>query len=51
MSISIAEGNRRPHDLVEATKFASKAGVVLRHEVPILMHWKHYKGRGPAHPL
>ena len=45
MRISIAEGNRRPHDPVQAAKFASKAGVLVRHEVPILMHWKQYKGR------
>jgi hypothetical protein len=38
MRISVAEGNRRPHDLVQATKFASKVGVVVRHEVPILTH-------------
>ena len=43
MSISIAEGNRRPHDLVQATKFSSEAGVVVRHQIPILTHWKHYK--------
>ena len=48
MRISVAEGNRRPHDLVQATKFASEAGVVVKSEVPILMHWKQYKGRGPA---
>ena len=33
MPISIAEGNRRPHDLVQAAKFASEAGVVVRKEV------------------
>ena len=43
MPISIAEGNRRPHDLVQATKFALEASVVVRHQVPILTHWKHYK--------
>ena len=30
MDISVAEGNRRPHDPVQATKFASEAGVVVR---------------------
>ena len=40
--ISVAEGNRRPHDLMQAAKFASEAGVVVRHQVPILMHWKQY---------
>ena len=47
MHISIAEGNRRPHDLVQAAKFASEAGVVVRKEVPILTHWKKYKGEKP----
>ena len=47
MRISVAEGNRRSHDLVQATKFASDAGVVVRSEVPILMHWKQYKGKRP----
>ena len=43
MPISVAEGNKRPHDPVQATKFASKVGVVVRHQVPILTHWKHYQ--------
>jgi hypothetical protein len=38
MPISVAEGNRRPHDPVQATKFALKASVVVKHEVPILTH-------------
>jgi hypothetical protein len=38
MPISIAEENRRPHDLVQATKFASEEGVVVRHQIPILTH-------------
>ena len=45
MRISVAEGNRRPHDLVQASKFASEVGVVVRSEVPILTHWKQYKGK------
>ena len=43
MPISVVDGNRRPHDLVQATKFASEAGVVVRHQIPILTHWNHYK--------
>ena len=43
MPISVAKGNRRPHDLVQAAKFASEAGVVVRHQILILTHWKHYK--------
>ena len=38
MPISVAEGNRRPHDLVQAAKFALEAGVVVRHQIPILTH-------------
>jgi hypothetical protein len=48
MRITVAEGNRRPHDPVQATKFASEAGVVVGHEVQFLTHWKQYKGRGPT---
>ena len=43
MPISVAEGNRRPHDPVQAAKFSLEAGVVVRHQIPILTHWKHYK--------
>ena len=43
MPISVAKGNRRPHDLVQAAKFALEAGVLVRHQIPILTHWKHYK--------
>ena len=38
MPVSVAEGNRRPYDLVQAAKLASEAGVVVRSEVPILMY-------------
>ena len=38
MPISVAEGNRRPHDPVQAAKFASEDGVLVRSEIPILMH-------------
>ena len=38
MRISVAKGNRRPHDLVQAAKFASEASVVVRCEVPNLTH-------------
>jgi hypothetical protein len=46
MRIYVAEGNKWSHDPVQATKFALGAGVVVRREVPILTHWKQYKGRG-----
>jgi len=48
MRISVAEGNRRPHDLVQAAKFALEAGVLVRREVPILTHLKQYKGKRPG---
>ena len=48
MGISIAEGNKSPYDLVQATKFALEAGVLVRSEVPILTHWKQYKGKRPS---
>jgi hypothetical protein len=48
MHISVAEGNRRPHEPVQAAKFALEAGVVVRSEVPILTHWKQYKGKRPS---
>jgi len=43
MPIAVAEGKRRPHEPVQAAKFASKAGVIIRDKVPILPHWKEYK--------
>ena len=43
MPISVTKGNRRPHDPVQATKFALEASVLVRHQIPISMHWKHYK--------
>jgi hypothetical protein len=38
MPISVAEGNRRSYDPVQAAKFALEAGVLVRCEVPILTH-------------
>jgi hypothetical protein len=38
MKILVADGNRRPHDPVQAAKFALEAGVVVRKEVLILTH-------------
>ena len=37
MHIYVSEGNRRPHDLVQAAKFASEVGVEVRHQIPILI--------------
>ena len=40
--IPVAEGNLRPHELVQAAKFASEAGVIVRSQVPTLTHWNQY---------
>ena len=38
MSISVVKGNKRPYDSLQAAKFASEAGVVVRSQVPIFPH-------------
>ena len=38
MPISVAEGNLRPHEPMQATKFASEAGVIFRSQVPTLTY-------------
>lgn len=43
LPITVADGFKRPHDPVQAAKFASEAGVVVRDHVPVFTHWKHYK--------
>ena len=48
MPIAVAEGQRRPHDPVQAAKFASEAGVIIRDNIPVLTHWKEYK-KNTAH--
>ena len=40
LPVTVAEGNLMPHDPVQAAKFASEAGVIVRGQVPILTHWK-----------
>ena len=40
--ISVAEGILRPHEPVQAAKFASKVGVIVRSQVPTLTHWNQY---------
>ena len=42
MPISIAEGNLRPCEPVQASKFALEAGVIVRSQVPTLTHWNQY---------
>lgn len=36
MPIAVAEGKRRPDEPVQAAKFASEAGVIIRTKVPCL---------------
>ena len=48
MPTSVVEVNKRPHDLVQIAMFALEVGVLVRSEVPILMHWKQYKGKRPS---
>jgi hypothetical protein len=43
MPIAIAEGKRRPHEPIQAAKFASESGVIIWDKVPVLTHWKEYK--------
>ena len=43
LPVTVAEGNLRPHDLLQAAKFASEDGIIVRGQVPILAHWKEYK--------
>ncbi|XP_062224721.1 uncharacterized protein LOC133923435 [Phragmites australis] len=43
LPIVVAKGKRRPDEPVQAAKFASEAGVIIRAEVPVLTHWKDYK--------
>jgi hypothetical protein len=43
LPIAAAQGNRRPHDPVQGTKFASESVVLVRKTVPVLPHWKYYK--------
>ena len=43
LPVIVAEGNVRPHDPMQAAKFASEAGVIVRDQVPILTHSKEYK--------
>jgi len=43
LPIAIAQGKRRLDEPVQATKFASESGVIIRNKVPILPHWKLYK--------
>ncbi|XP_052138223.1 uncharacterized protein LOC127786199 isoform X1 [Oryza glaberrima] len=43
MPIAVAEGKKRPDEPVQAAKFSSEAGVIIRTKVPVFPHWKQYK--------
>jgi hypothetical protein len=43
LSIAVEEGKKRPHEPVQAAKFASEAGIIIRGTMPILTRWKDYK--------
>jgi hypothetical protein len=43
LPILVDEGKKRPNDPVQAAKFASECGVIIRDKMPILTHWKKYK--------
>ncbi|XP_023157744.1 uncharacterized protein [Zea mays] len=43
LSIAVEEGKKRPHEPVQAAKFASEAGIIIRETMPILTRWKDYK--------
>jgi len=38
MHVVVAEGDKRPKEHIQAAKFASQVGVVVRSELPILRH-------------
>lgn len=43
LPIVVDKGKTRPHEPVQAAKFASEAGVIIRESMPVLTHWKEYK--------
>jgi hypothetical protein len=43
LPISVAEGNRRPHDPVQAAKFALEGNKIVLSKTPIFKHFKEYK--------
>ena len=44
--IIVEKGKKRPHEPVQAAKFASEAGLIIRESMPVLTHWKDYKKEG-----
>ena len=43
LPITVEKGKKRPHEPVQAAKFASEAGLVIRESMHVLTHWKDYK--------
>jgi hypothetical protein len=43
LPIVVAEGKRRPYEPVQAAKFASEGGIIIRESMSVLPHWKDYK--------
>ncbi|XP_020398948.1 uncharacterized protein [Zea mays] len=43
LPIAVEEGKKRPHEPVQAAKFASEAGIIIRETMHILTRWKDYK--------
>ena len=43
LPITVEKGKKRPHEPVQAAKFASEAGLVIRESMPVLTHWNDYK--------
>jgi hypothetical protein len=43
LPITVEEGKKRPHEPVQAAKFALEAGIIIRENMPILTRWKDYK--------
>ncbi|TVU42281.1 hypothetical protein EJB05_08677, partial [Eragrostis curvula] len=41
--LHISDAKRRPEAPMQAAKFASEGGIILRQHIPVLPHWKHYK--------
>ncbi|TVU19137.1 hypothetical protein EJB05_35271, partial [Eragrostis curvula] len=43
LAIRIDEGMKRPVIPIQAAKFATEGGMVLRQHIPVLPSWKEYK--------
>jgi hypothetical protein len=43
LPIAVEESKKRPHEPVQAARFASEAGIIIRENMAILTRWKDYK--------